>query len=104
MQNPIEKGTLVRITTANGGDTVAYLVETYRPTYGVHLERNGRPFYVEASRLRSIAIAIDDDDVMRTCEALRACGMSPLDRELWAEEHGRHYSAGAKRRLFGARS
>jgi hypothetical protein len=39
-----------------------------------------------------------DSKVMLVAEYLRSCGMSPLDRALWAEQHGWRYSAGGLQR------
>lgn len=104
MQNPIPKGTRVFVTTTNGGRGFATLVEAYRPTYYVELQRdNGSTFSIEPARLASIEprpIDGGDADVMLTAELLQTCGMSPLDRELWAADHGRHYAGGSKRRLL----
>lgn len=54
--NAMLTGDLVRITTTNGGETVARLLHDYRPTYAVTLEPlHGRGWFVVlASRLKSI--------------------------------------------------
>jgi hypothetical protein len=50
----IRKGTQVRIRTENGGDCIAVLASTYRPTYFAELEINGMWFAVSPYRLLSI--------------------------------------------------
>ncbi len=37
----IAKGTMVRITTTNGGDITSRLLEAYRPTYDAVIELSG---------------------------------------------------------------
>ncbi len=60
---------------------------------------------VHGFRLGPIIVHTDDTNdanVMTTAAVLAHSGMSPLDRELWAAEHGRHYTAGYKSRVLTA--
>ncbi|MBR0693638.1 hypothetical protein [Bradyrhizobium lablabi] len=50
----ISKGTKVRITTTNGGDSVAVLLSDYRPTYCAVLDFNGACVVINAGRIKSI--------------------------------------------------
>ncbi len=64
MNKPIEAGTLVRVTTVNGGDITARLASRYVPTYSVDLER----FAVGPERLKSIEIVERFDPLVWGCE------------------------------------
>jgi hypothetical protein len=48
----IRKGTLVAVTTTNGGFTVGRLERDYRPSYGVELEGFALP--IPSERLREV--------------------------------------------------
>jgi hypothetical protein len=55
MDKPLKKGTLVRVRTTNGGDSIATLVEDYEPTYAATLRSTyDNTFIVEAARLKSL--------------------------------------------------
>lgn len=54
----IPKGTLVRLQTTNGGDTIVTVVNTYRPSYGGWFSLYGLDtFYVEPTRIKSVEIS-----------------------------------------------
>lgn len=51
----IPKGTMVRVTTTNGGDSVATLAEDYRPTFTAFLiNEYGMAFTIDPYRLKTI--------------------------------------------------
>jgi hypothetical protein len=53
----IPAGTLVRLRTTNGGDTIGRLAAPYRETYGVTMAYPGVPgacWYVEPGRIKSV--------------------------------------------------
>jgi hypothetical protein len=50
----LSKGTLVKIRTTNGGETVAVLVQNYRPTYDAVIEHFGHCVVISPWRLLSI--------------------------------------------------
>jgi len=54
----IDKGTIVRIRTTNGGDNIVKLAEDYRPSYSVWVINEGyaagMSWFLQASRIKSI--------------------------------------------------
>jgi hypothetical protein len=50
----ITKGTKVRITTNNGGDITAILLENHRFTYDALIDVNGHAFRIIQSRIKTI--------------------------------------------------
>jgi len=55
----IKKGTMVRIRTTNGGDSVCCLAEGYRPTYDAVIEsRDPRFGRISAGRIASIEVVL----------------------------------------------
>lgn len=56
----IDKGTVVTIRTTNGGECTVKLLEDYRPSYGVHVQREcyaaGMQFFMPSWRITSIEI------------------------------------------------
>jgi hypothetical protein len=52
----IANGTKVRVTTTNGGEVVAILLETYRPTYDVVIDINGW-VRINGFRIKDVVVA-----------------------------------------------
>lgn len=56
----IDKGTIVRIRTTNGGYNVVKLAEEYRPGYGVWVINEGyaagMQWFLQGSRIKSIEV------------------------------------------------
>jgi hypothetical protein len=57
----IAKGTQVLVKTTNGGEIVAKLALTYRPTYDAVLDHNGQTIVISAFRLNSIEVQSEGD-------------------------------------------
>lgn len=60
MTQPIAKGTIVRIRTTNGGDSIVKLGEDYRPSYHVWVINEGYAagmgYMLSPSRIKSIEL------------------------------------------------
>jgi hypothetical protein len=50
----LSKGTLVKVRTTNGGETIAHLLQNYRPTYDAVIEIYGQCVVISPWHLLSI--------------------------------------------------